>query len=212
MTSGKIPNRRTERLGLFGAILLLLWLPLQSLAAQPDDLSELMGRLAKTGSLYARYSERIDASVLQRSINSRGTIRYRAPDKIVKSTDGEPRREVQIEGDRIWVRQGDESREIHIGEHRAIDAMVSAMRSLLAGDLDDLQRHFHVRFEPAATKDTDGGWELTLEPRSTEVSWLLSRIQIRGTEAEVREIELQEPNGDSRRMRIHHQEIDPPQE
>jgi len=170
-----------------------------------------MAQLGKVRSVSARYTESVQVSLLQHGIESTGTIRYVAPDSIVETVDGEPLREIRIEGDRIAIRDAGETREIDVGEHRAIESMVAALRSVFAGDLVDLERHFRVRFEPLGSTE-GGGWLLTLDPEDAEVAWLLSRIEIQGTGREVHRIEIREPNGDSRTMRFQLQAIDPPDE
>lgn len=204
--------RRPERLGLLGVFLSLLWLPPLVSSAPPGDLGELMAQLGKVRSVHARYSEEVQASLLQHNITSTGTIRYLAPDTIVKSTDTEPSREIRIEGDRISINEAGMTREIHISEHRAIESMVSALRAVFAGDPGDLERHFRLRFEPLSFEENDEGWRLTLSPHDSEVSWLLSHIEIQGIGREIRRIEIQEPNGDSRRMYLERLSIDPPDE
>jgi hypothetical protein len=210
MSFGKIPARRSKRIGLRSTLLWLLLPSCLAWGAPPGDLRELMVQLGEVRSVSARYTESIQVSLLEHSIESTGTIRYVAPATIVKSADGEPLREIRIEGSRIRISESGETREIDVGEHRAIEAMVAALRSVFAGDLEQLERHFRVRFERLRSNEGGGGWRLTLDPQDTKVLWLLSRIEIQGSGREIRRIEIQETNGDSRTMRFERQAIDVP--
>jgi hypothetical protein len=169
-----------------------------------------MAQLAEVRSVSARYTETIQVSLLEHGIESTGTIRYVAPDTLTELVDGEPSREIHIQGDRIKVSETNETREIDVGDHRAIESMVAALRSVFAGDLVELERHFRVRFERPRSGEGGNGWHLTLVPDDAEVAWLFSRIEIRGSGREIHRIEIREPNGDSRTMRFEHQEIDSP--
>jgi hypothetical protein len=210
MSFGQTPKGRSKQLGLGSVLFGLLVLSFSSFAAPPGDLSELMAQLAKVRSVSARYTETIQVSLLEHGIESTGTIRYVAPDTLIESLDGEPSREIRIQGDRVRISEADETREIDVGEHRAIESMVAALRSVFTGNLVELERHFHVRFERLGPGKVGDGWHLTLIPDDAEVAWLFSRIEIRGSGREIHRIEIREPNGDSRTMRFEHQEIDSP--
>jgi len=169
-----------------------------------------MAQLAKVRSVSARYTETIQVSLLEHGIESTGIIRYVAPDTLIEIVDGEPAREIHIQGDRVRISEANETHEIDVGEHRSIESMVAALRSVFAGRLNELERHFRVRFEGLGSEGGGDGWHLTLTPDDAEVAWLFSRIEIRGSGREIHRIEIREPNGDSRTMRFKHQEIDPP--
>jgi hypothetical protein len=210
MSFGQTPRGRSKRLGPESVLTWLLMLSSPAFAVPPGDLSGLMAQLSEVRSVSARYTETIQVSLLEHGIESTGTIRYVAPDTLIESVDGEPSREIRIQGDRIRISEADETREIDVGEHRAIESMVSALRSVFAGNLVELERHFRVRFERLGSKQDGAGWHLTLTPDDAEVAWLFSHIEIRGSGREIHRIEIREPNGDSRTMRFERQKIDPP--
>jgi hypothetical protein len=212
MSFGQTPRKRSKRLGLGSVLIWLLGLSCPAFAAPPGDLSELMAQLAEVRSVSAHYTETIRVSLLEHGIESTGTIRYVAPDTLIELVDGEPSREIRIQGDQIRISEAEETREIDVGEHRAIESMVAALRSVFAGNLVELERHFRVRFERLGSKESSDGWRLTLAPDDAEVAWLFSRVEIRGSGREIRRIEIREPNGDSRTMHFERQKIDPPDE
>jgi hypothetical protein len=209
MSFGQTPTGRSRQLGPGSVLIWLLVLSSPAFAAPPGDLSELMAQLAEVRSVSARYTETIQVSLLEHGIESTGTIRYVAPDTLIELVDGEPSREIRIQGDRVRIREADETREIDVGEHRALESMVAALRSVFAGDLVELERHFRVRLEGLGPGEGGDGWHLTLAPDDAEVAWLFYRIEIRGSGREIRRIEIREPNGDSRTMRFENQVIDP---
>jgi hypothetical protein len=75
--------------------------------------------------------------------------------------------------------------------------LVEAVRGTLAGDLPALQRFYSVGLEGPAD-----AWQLTLVPVDKAVQGFVKVVRVKGSEAQVTEVETVEPDGDLARMAV----------
>ncbi|MFO1270630.1 MAG: LolA-related protein [Rubrivivax sp.] len=175
------------------ALLLAAWLP----AAQAFDLGTLMGLLAARKGAEARFTEERTVSSLDSPLRSSGTLSYTAPDRFVRQTL-EPRPEaMEVAGNSVTLRRGGRTRTLQLDAVPELAALVDAMRGTLSGDAAVLQRHFKVELTGSNPK-----WVLLLTPTETRLRQQVSDIEIVGSGADVRSIDLRLAGGDRALMLI----------
>jgi hypothetical protein len=162
------------------------------------NLQALMTSLRQVRESTSRFVETRHLRLLNQARTSSGRLIYVAPDRLQKETTEPATARLTVAGDRLTIeRQGERTREIALGEHPEIGALVESVRATLAGDLSGLTRHFTVSLQGAAS-----AWALRLEPRDPKTREMVASIQIRGEQAAIREIETLEADGDRTDMAI----------
>lgn len=84
-----------------------------------------------------------------------------------------------IRGDqvRLWQRRDGIGRTAALADYPLLQGMVRALRGVLTGKAEALNRHFRLRLEAAP----EGAWQLHLTPRNADVARRLSAITVSGT-------------------------------
>lgn len=156
-----------------------------------------MRDLAQVRSSTARFVERKELAILSVPLDSSGTLRYEAPDRLEKRTL-KPREEVLLlDGERLTFESRGQRRMFSLREQPLIGAFVEAIRSTLAGDLATIRRHYKVGFE--GTRDR---WRLTLVPSEPAMLNVVTEITVSGGGTRIGTIEIFEENGDRSVMTI----------
>jgi hypothetical protein len=167
-------------------------------AGQPRTVEELMSLLGQVEYVKAEYRETRESSLLSVPISSRGRLEYRAPDRILMSSDKGDR--VEISGETLRVLHDEKLvRELSASDHRSIESLVSALKAMFSGNLTRLRQDFRLSFRAG-----DGDWSLDLVPTAARSMPLMSvtRIGVSGTGAVIEQIALTESDGDVRRLRM----------
>jgi hypothetical protein len=171
----------------------LLVLPLAAQA--PDPFAAVMAGLAAVRERRAAFVEEKELPELDRPLVARGTLHWRAPDRLEKRTV-EPAPELfLLEGDRLTL----ERPERGIRETIALDAapeirpLVEALRATLAGDAATLRAHHEVSFSGDAAR-----WRIVLVPRSLRARGAVQRIVLEGEGAFLHVVETQGNEGRAR--------------
>ena len=76
-------------------------------------------------------------------------------------------------------------------ENPAVAVLVESIRSTLAGDLASLTRTYSAGLDGDAA-----AWKLKLRPLDPSLATLVERIEIAGSQAQVRTIEIFQADGD----------------
>lgn len=150
-----------------------------------------MGALGRVAQIEATYTETIESALLSTAVTTHGRLVYRAPDRITKTDDSGG--SVEIDGDRILLRQGTDETEIAVQDHPAVEHLVVALRSVFAGDLARLRRYYALEFKAGADR-----WDLALRPLDRQLLGVVEAIRIRGRGEIISRIEIEEPSGDRR--------------
>jgi hypothetical protein len=179
--------------------LLVLCLVADAGGVTPTTLDHLMGLLREVQSVDADYTETIEVSLLTQAMTTRGHLHYEAPDRIVKTDSrGES---IRIEGNRLLIEDASGLREVAITDFVALEHLVVALRATFSGDLEALRSRYELAFRPA-DEGVEGRWSLSLRPRERRLFQILAQIEIGGRGETIDRIELQEPNGDRRVLRM----------
>lgn len=171
----------------------LLALPLAAQA--PDAFAAVMAGLAAVRERRVGFVEEKELPELDRPLVSRGTLAWRAPDRLEKRTLDPAPETFLVEGDRLTL----ERPERGLRETVALDAapeirpLVEALRATLAGDAATLRAHHEVAFGGDAAR-----WRLVLTPRSLRARAAVQRITLEGEGDLLRVVETQGNGGRTR--------------
>jgi hypothetical protein len=193
-------RRATGALLLAGAILIAA-APARADDAAPGgwDLAQLMKDLAQVRAVKGRFVEKKYLSVLKTPLESSGTLRYDAPDRLEKNTLLPRPETLVLERDRLSIDSDarNEHRSIALQEYPEVAAFVESVRATLAGDLDTLSRYYKATLEGRAAD-----WKLLLTPVDAKMRGLVKRVRIAGGGNWVQSIEIEETGGDRSVMTV----------
>ena len=159
------------------------------------DLDALMAALAAVPERRAAFREVRRFAVLDQPLESRGHLLYRRPAYLEKVTEYPQPESLVVDGTRLILTQEQgPPRVIDLGTQPELRGLVDAIRAPLAGDLPALRRAFAV-----TAAGTLGAWTLDLVPHTPR---LLRAVHVEGRAAEISEITLTQPNGDTQRLTI----------
>jgi len=172
-------------------IILLFMFPAQASETNNAVLDAVLAGFSNVRHVEARYVERRFLAVLRAPLETRGTLRFDAPDRLEKASDpgadGVAER-VVVAGSLLTVEHGAAPVVLDLREHPEVAALVESVRALLAGDGAALRRDFEINLAGDAAR-----WQMVLSPRRRDlVRWL----RVDGMAAAVTRIETQEADGD----------------
>ena len=190
------------RLATCAVVLFLAATSANAAGPNPITLDQIMAALNSVHHLEARYIERRYLHALRSPLETRGTLRFDAPDHLVKETDpavnGSADR-LTIKGNRLTIDRGTGATPmiLALNEHQEISVLVDSIRATLAGDGSTLQRTFEVT--PSGTLEE---WELVLQPRDDHRRGLLQWMRIGGHGDRITAIDTWDGEGDRSEMSI----------
>lgn len=181
------------------AALLAPLLALSLVAAQPASLAEaVMAQMAALPSRSAGFVEEKHLSSLATPLISRGHLSFTRPAHLEKDTEAPKPERLIIDGDQLTITEGGEApRAVSLDEHPALQAVADTLRATLAGDLVVLRRLYAIE-----EQGTPQAWRLLLMPHEQSLRRVLARVTLDGSEAELRQIVIQQANGDEQRLTI----------
>jgi outer membrane lipoprotein-sorting protein len=162
-------------------------------------LDQLMRELSQVKRASGTFVERKELAVLTTPLESSGTLLYTAPGRLEKHTL-KPKPESLILDDKSLViedKSRNRRRTLTLEEHPVIWALVESIRSTLAGDLKSLNRFYRVKLDGEKNR-----WQLTLQPRESNMLAVVESIAISGSGNLVTSIEVYEARGDRSVMTI----------
>lgn len=178
-----------------------------TLAAQPNgpeplSLGKLMATLSSVRHVEARYVEHRTLQALRTPLETRGTLRFEAPDQLEQAADpgsaGASER-MTIRGNQLTIDHGAGRAPVTImlNEHPDIALLADSLRALLSGDGETLGRNFDIT--PSGTLNR---WQLVLQPRDPAQHTLMQWMRVTGNDSRITEIDTQQGNGDHSEMAI----------
>ena len=176
---------------------LLLALACCAAPAWALDLPELMGLLSKQKSGEARFTEQRFVHGLEGPLDSRGTLSFNAPDKLVRRTLSPREETMAVEGNTLTLSRGGRSRTLTLDSMPELLGLVEAMRGTLSGDGTTLQRYFRSTVSGSAAN-----WTLDLLPADSRLAAQVRSIRISGRASEVVGLEMEFVGGDRSVMSI----------
>jgi hypothetical protein len=168
-------------------------------AAGEWGLPQLMQSLAQVQTSQGKFVERKFLSVLNRPLESSGTLLFQAPSHLEKHTLA-PKVESLVLNQGVLTidnKARNIKRTLVLQEYPAVWAFVESIRSTLAGDLPTLQRFYKIKLEGDAAK-----WHMQLLPTEQKTREIVREIIISGRDNRVTGIEMRESNGDHSTMTV----------
>lgn len=180
--------------------LILLCLPLLSRAETSTwNIQALMGSLAQIKTSQGKFTESKFLSMLNRPIESSGTLSFQAPGHLEKHTL-KPKVESLLLDEGVLTidsKSRNVKRTLVLQEYPAVWSIVESIRSTLAGDLATLQRFYKIQLEGDALQ-----WKMRLLPIELQTREVIREIRITGKDSRILSIETFESNGDHALMKI----------
>lgn len=153
----------------------------------------LVARLARPAPAVTQFVEVRFSSLLATPLVTSGQLRYLGPDRLERSVEGPFCEVTTIQGDGVTVaREGEPHVRLSLSRVPVLQAMLSSIGALLAGDSSSLERHFVTTLH-----GNNSRWQLVLTPADPRVRTTLTEIQVDGSHDEPRCFTLREPDGDA---------------
>ena len=169
------------------------WAAAETSSEASWNLEQLMQRLAQVKSARVTYVERKHLRILSAPLESSGTLAYTAPGYLEKHTLAPKPESLVLDKDTLTFEDKTRNRRrtLRLQDYPVLWVFVEGLRSTLAGDLQTLNRLYHVGLEGG-----ESDWRLTLDPREAGIQRMVNRIRIAGSRSAVRSIEIEESGGD----------------
>jgi hypothetical protein len=155
------------------------------------ELERLLKRVGGKPKQEARFVEKKYLAVLDAPVESSGTLRYEAPDRLEKNTERPVKESMMLDGDQLVVERNGRRRSLPAAQLPAVAALVGGIRDTLRGDAEALRRMFKVVLQGNAAS-----WQIDLLPSDSTSAQLVSRITLRGREDRLLEVETLQADGD----------------
>ena len=180
------------------AVLLAGALLLVSGAQAADwDVTQLFAALAAHRPERAAFKEKKFFALLDRPIESSGELQFTPPERLEKRTVLPKPESVVVDGEMVTLERGGKRRTLRLSDNQQVAVLVESLRATLAGDLRALTRTYSAQLEGSASS-----WRLVLRPLDPALGTLVERIAIAGAEADVRNVEIFQADGDRSVMAI----------
>lgn len=168
-------------------------------AAPSWDVQQLMQGLAQAKEAKGKFTERKFLSVLNKPLESSGTLLFQAPDHLEKHTLTPKIESLVLDQGVLTIdnKARNIKRTLVLQEYPAIWTFVESIRSTLAGDLPTLERFYKIELEGGAAH-----WQMLLLPIEPKIREVMREIRISGRGNWVDRIETVEPNGDRTLMEV----------
>lgn len=161
------------------------------------SLDQLMQSLAKVHSAHATFVEKKYLSMLDRPVESSGELFYEAPNHVEKKTLKPKPETLKLDGNAVTVERAGRKRTLQLSNYPELASLIDSIRGTLAGDRGALEHSYRLDLKGEAQ-----AWRLTLTPLDSKVAGTVRLIEILGSEAVVRSIEISQTDGDRSVMNI----------
>lgn len=161
------------------------------------DVASLFERLAKERPPKAQFQEKKYLSLLDKPLESSGELIFTPPHTLEKRTTSPKPERVLVDRDRITLERGGRKHSMGLRENPGAAVLVDSIRGTLAGDLSAVTRTYSVGLEGDESR-----WRLRLRPLDPSLTTLVERIEIAGSQAQVRSVEIFQADGDRSVMSI----------
>ncbi|MEO8417473.1 MAG: LolA-related protein [Methylophilaceae bacterium] len=161
------------------------------------DIDQLMRTLALTRSGHASFIEKKSIAILDKPVESSGELFYTAPDRLEKRTLKPKVENMLLDHGTLTIEQKGKKHVLQLQSYPEIAAFIDSIRGTLAGDRKALERTYKLSLE-----GDEQNWTLMLLPLDAKMKKVVERIRISGERNELRNIEINQADGDSSLMTI----------
>jgi outer membrane lipoprotein-sorting protein len=159
--------------------------------AAPLGVQELFDSLSHAKPARATFHEKKFVALLDKPVESTGELVFTPPSRMEKRTTAPRAESVIVDGDVVTLERGGRKQTMRLRENPAIAVLIESIRATLAGDLASLTRTFST-----ALAGDSAQWRLTLRPLDPALGTLVERLEIAGSNAQVRTVEIFQADGD----------------
>lgn len=171
-----------------------------SAAASGWTLDELAAALQGRTSDQVRYTERRDISYLSQPLFSEGVMRFEDGVLLKNVTAPDPET-FEVRGDQVIHTDADKTEtRFDIGRNPMLRGLVVTLRAILGGDMAPLRDLFDLELS-----GDENAWQLAMTPREGVLRDYLRVIALDGRSGDVRQIRIDERNGDKTVIQIEHE-------
>ena len=160
-------------------------------SAAPLGVRELFDSLSRAKPTRAAFHEKKFVALLDKPMESAGELVFTPPSRMEKRTATPRPESVVVDGDVLTLERAGRKQSLRLRENPAIAVLIESLRATLAGDLATLTKTYST----ALAGDT-AQWRLTLRPLDPALGTLVERLEISGSQAQVKTIEIFQSDGD----------------
>lgn len=167
--------------------------------------TQLMQSLAQTRSATGHFTQRQTAPVLSAPLISSGTLIYKAPDYVRKTTTSPAPEVFTLDHGEVTLSGADAGGTHVFALHQdpRIAGLIVGIRATLAGDLPALEQYYNVSLSGDAAD-----WQLHLTPKDQSLARFIRAMTISGTQNRVAVIDTLTADGGETRMNISADAVD----
>lgn len=162
----------------------------------PLDISMLLAEFAKTSSATTRFEETRRLAGTKEATQSRGILRYTAPDRLERETEYPNRERSFVNGHLLTLERTVEGklvrRSLPLDQLPTLNTFFTALRATLSGNQRALAELFSINLTGEVS-----AWTMTLKPLDGAGPSGVRQIRLAGESAAIRRIEVDEASGDS---------------
>lgn len=155
------------------------------------SLDAVLARMASTSGVEAVFEERKELRLLAAPLESRGVLYFVPPDRFARFTLQPGFTALVVDGGVVHLREGRDGEDTDLSGNPIARVFAENFVALWSGDRAKLE---HL-YEPEL-RGTPSHWELQLVPRRAPLAGALDAITLRGDRDAVREMIVQERDGD----------------
>jgi hypothetical protein len=160
-------------------------------------LTGLMAQLAQVGAASASFTETKSLALLTTHLQSNGTLDYKAPDYVRKTTLAPSRQDFTLQGDVVTLSMNGEVKRFSLSQAPQLAGLVAGVRATLAGDLPELQRYYRLSLSGGMAH-----WQILMRPRDAGLLKIMAWMSVTGTGDKITEIDSAGATGDETKMQV----------
>lgn len=166
--------------------------------ARAAEIEKLMASMAVVKHRIVSYKEEKQMEMLEESLHSDGRLEYIAPDKLIRSVMKPVEIRYVIDSRQLTIEKGGKLQVRSLENLPLVRVFVESLRSVLAGDLDTLNKHYSIAFSgyPLA-------WKLILQPKDKKLAAYIKKLELSGTGDDIQLYIVEDNNGDLTRMQLY---------
>jgi hypothetical protein len=155
------------------------------------NVARLFEMLSREKPARAEFREKKYLALLDKPVESSGELVFTPPHTLEKRTVFPKPERVLVDRDRVTLERGGRTFTMGLRENPQVAILVESIRGTLAGDLASLTRTYSAGLEGDAA-----AWRLKLRPLDPSLATLVERIEISGSLARVKTVEIFQADGD----------------
>ncbi|MDE1896875.1 MAG: outer membrane lipoprotein carrier protein LolA [Rhodospirillales bacterium] len=174
------------------------WLVLLCAQTAPGfTLPGLMAQLAEVRAASARFTETKSLALLTTTLQSSGTLDYKAPDYVRKTTTTPAPQNFLLQNGIVTLTTNGQTQHFTLAQAPQLAGLVEGVRATLAGDLPALRRYYNLSLSGGPEH-----WQLLLHPRDPALAKMLAWMSITGSGDTITEIDSADAKGGTTRMQV----------